>query len=115
MPMVRNPASGLDHGPVVHNHRKRAGKLSCDGHGKVVATPGYKGDFDPASGGLGNSFPVDLRNLRPVVEQSAIDIERNEPNWHVAILPYPSAFQTYPRSTGVLPWHCPYGSGSNSL
>ena len=101
MSKVRFAAAGLDHGPVVHNHCQRAGKLPGNGHGEVVPPPGDERDFDPACSGLGNRSPVAFGERGLVIQQRAIDVQCNQANRHSS-----DCTVTGPRSAIVRKYRC---------
>lgn len=85
-------------GAVIDDHGEGAGNLPRDGQREIETPPGYEGNFDTRSRGGLNSASIGLRHLRSAIEQSSIDIERDQAHlmlavrgWHFSILHAASA------------------------
>ena len=84
---VRRAGTRFNHGSIVDDHGYRARELLRNRRGEVVAPSRDKGDFDSASGCVGDGSPINFRKLGLAVEKRAVNVERNQANRHRAILP----------------------------
>jgi len=82
MAKMRFAGRGADKGTVVDDHGEGAGKLVRDGHGEIVTAPGNEGDFDAATRGLADGGAIGFGELPAAVEQSAVNVQGDEANWH---------------------------------
>jgi hypothetical protein len=80
-------------GAVIDDHGEGAGNLLRDRQRKIEAPPGYEGNLDAVRRGSFYGAPIGFWHLRSAIEQSSIDIERDQADlmlavreWHFAIL-----------------------------
>ena len=91
--MMRLAAARLDERTIADDEMNLAGKCIGNGAGKIEAPPSYEGYLDAVRRGSLNGAPIGFWDLRSAIEQSSIDIERDQADlmlavreWHFAIL-----------------------------
>src|SRR5579872_1405207 len=72
-------------GAVIDDHGESAGNLLRDRQRKIEAPPGYEGNLDAVGRGGLNGAPIGWWHLRGAIEQSSVDIERDEADLMLAV------------------------------